>query len=199
MNTNLSPQKQMTIALDNYVDLSSVLKADMSALLDCQTETQPWRRNFIRVSASLTEGYAHCLRELCAVSLKCSAVPKITKKETKVIESEKELNAVDRIKFSLRAAYKLFELTPAPDFGNSKWLNASCLWKKRNGLMHPKTPADLELADGPWNKLCDGLVWLMEQLFKFFSLLQEKYLGCPQSGDGATLKQNALRGKARDQ
>jgi hypothetical protein len=112
MNTNLSPQKQMTIALDNYLDLSSVLQADMSALLDCETETQQWRRNFIRVSASLIEGYAYCLRELCAVSFKCSTVPKITKKETKVIESEKECSAVDRIKFSLRAAYKLFELTP---------------------------------------------------------------------------------------
>ena len=153
----------------------------MSALLDCETGTQHCRRNFIRVSASLIEGYAHCLRELCAVSFKCSTVPKITKKEAKVIESEKECSAVDRIKFSLRADYKLFELTPAPDFGNRKWLNASCLWEKRNGLMHPKTPADLELADVSWNKLYDGVVWLMEQLFKFFSLLQEKYLGCPQS------------------
>lgn len=43
--------------------------------------------------------------------------------------------------------------------------------------MHPKTPADLELADVSWNKLHDGAVWIMEQLFKFFSLLQEKYLG----------------------
>ena len=59
---DVSPQKQMTIALDNYLDLSSVLQADMSALLDCETGTQHWRRNFIRVSASLIEGYAHCIR-----------------------------------------------------------------------------------------------------------------------------------------
>jgi hypothetical protein len=45
------------------------------------------------------------------------------------------------------------------------------------GLCTRKTPADLELADVPWNKLYDGVVWLMEQLFKSFSLLQEKYLG----------------------
>jgi hypothetical protein len=55
MHTNLSPQEQLTIALDNYFDLSSVLQADMMALLDCKTETQQWRRNFIRVSASLIE------------------------------------------------------------------------------------------------------------------------------------------------
>jgi hypothetical protein len=105
MNTNVSPQKQIAIALDNYIDLSPILQADMIALLDCETETKQWRRNFIRVSASLIEGYAHCLRELCAVSFKCSTVPKLNKKETKVIESEKEFSAVDRIKFSLRTAY----------------------------------------------------------------------------------------------
>jgi hypothetical protein len=87
--------------------------------------------------ASLIDGYAHCLRELCAL-VKCSAVPKLNKKEAEVIESEKVFRAVDRIKFSLRDAYKLFELTPEPDFGNSKWLSASCLWEKRNGFMHPK-------------------------------------------------------------
>ena len=158
MNTYVHPQKQMTIALDNYLAISPILQADMIALLDCETETQQWRRNFIRVSASLIEGYAHCLRELCAVSFKCSAMPKLNKKETKVIESEKGFRAVDRIKFSLRDAYKVFELTPAPDFEN-------------------KTPTDLELSDVSWNKLYDGAVWIMEQLFKFFSLLQEKYLG----------------------
>jgi hypothetical protein len=52
---DVPPQKQMTIALDNYLALSSVLQADMSALLDCETGTQHWRRNFIRVSARSSE------------------------------------------------------------------------------------------------------------------------------------------------
>jgi hypothetical protein len=181
MHTNLSPHEQMTIALDNYLALSPLLQADMKALCECKTEMQQWRRNFIRVSASLIEGYAHCLRELCAVSFKCDNVPELTEKERKVIESEREFGAVKRIKFSLRAAYKLFGLTPAPDFGNSKWSNASCLWEKRDGLMHPKTPADLELDDGLWNKLYEGVAWLLEQLFNFYSLLYEKYLDCLQS------------------
>jgi hypothetical protein len=177
MNADVSPQKQMTMALDNYLSLSQLMQADMSELLDCETKTQQWRRNFIRVSASLIEGYAHCLRELSAVSFKCSATPDISIKETKVIESERQCSAAERIKLSLRAAYKLFELTPTPDFSNSKWLRASRLWETRDGLMHPKTPSDLELADVLWNQLYDGVVWLIEQLFNFFSLLREKYVG----------------------
>ena len=185
MNADVSPQNQMTMALDNYLSLSQLMQDDMSALLDCETKTQQWRRNFIRVSASLIDGYAHCLRELSAVSFKCSAAPDISKSETKVIESERQCSAAEQIKLILRVAYKLFELTPTPDFSNSKWLSASHLWEKRDGLMHPKTPSDLELDDVLWNQLYDGVVWLIEQLFNFFSLLREKYVGCSQSGDGA--------------
>jgi hypothetical protein len=154
----------------------------MNALLDCETETQQWRRNFIRVSASLIEGYAHCLRELC-VGFEFSAG--LTTKEKQVLETERGFSADERIKRSLKAAYKHFELPSAPEFGDHNWCVAKPLWAKRDGLMHPKVPADLELSDALWNDLHDGVVWIMAQLFNFLPLLQEKYLGGRHSGAGA--------------
>ena len=63
----------MDAAFDNYFALSDVLRSDLIALLDSELASQHWRRNYIRVSASLIEGYAHCLREMCAVSFECIA------------------------------------------------------------------------------------------------------------------------------
>jgi hypothetical protein len=185
VNINHSPHERLGKALDDYFALSRILQTDMVVLRDSENETQPGRRNFIRAGAALIEGYAHSLREMCLVSFECSNVPAITAKEGKVIQSEKECDVIDRIKFTLRVAYKLFELSPAPNFGNREWLNAQLFLNKRNRLMHPKTSADLEVADASWNEMHGGAVWLMEQLFNFFSLLHEKHTGRSHPGGGA--------------
>lgn len=96
----------MDAALDNYFALSDILREDLSALLDSESESQHWRRNYIRVAASLIEGYAHCLRDMCAVSFECVA-PSISAKEAEVIQSERNFNANERLKLTLRVAYKL--------------------------------------------------------------------------------------------
>lgn len=176
MNHEASPQQRMDAAFDNYLALSNVLHDDMMALLNGETETQHWRRNFIRSSAALIEGYAHCLRDMCAVSLECTA-PKITKKEAEVLLSEKGFDANDRIKLTLRAAYKLFELASGPNFGGNEWLRAQRVLDKRHLLMHPKAPSDLEVPDQLWLEIREDVTWLMEQLFNVFTLLQQKHGG----------------------
>ena len=60
INTTLTPQARMDAAFDNYFAHSDVLRSDLIALLDSESASQHWRRNCIRVSASLIEGYAHC-------------------------------------------------------------------------------------------------------------------------------------------
>ena len=176
MNNAITPQQKMDAAFDNYFALSNVLQADMNALLDGENATQHWRRNFIRATASLIEGYAHCLREMCAVSFECVAT-EISKKESEVLQSEWNFDANERIKLTLRVAYKLFQLEPAPNFGGNEWPRAQGVLGKRHLLMHPKTPADLEVSDDLWGEMRDDVTWLMEQLFKFFSLLQQKHNG----------------------
>ena len=164
----------MDAAFDNYFALSEVLRDDLGVMLDKESDSQHWRRNYIRVSASLIEGYAHCLREMCAVSFECVA-PEIGKKEADVLRSEQSYDANERIKVTLRVAYKLFELQPAPNFGGSEWPRAQRVLEKRHLLMHPKNPADLEVPDYLWNELRGDVTWLIEQLFNFIAALQEKH------------------------
>lgn len=164
----------MNAALDNYFALSDILQKDLTALLESESDTQHWRRNYIRVSASLIEGYGHCLREMCAVSFECIA-PEIGKKEDAVLRSEQKFDANERIKLTLRVAYKLFELQFWPNFSSSEWPRAQRVLKKRHLLMHPKTPADLEIPDDLWRELRSDATWLIEQLFNFVSALEKKY------------------------
>ena len=172
----LTPQQRMDAAFDNYFQLSRILQADMNALLDGENETQHWRRNFVRASASLIEGYAHCLREMCAVSFDCVA-PEIGRNEAEVLQAERGFDANERMKLTLRVAYKLFQLQPAPNFGGNEWPRAQQVLRKRHLLMHPKIPADLEITNELWSELRDDVAWLMEQLFNVFSLLQQKHGG----------------------
>ena len=164
----------MDSAFDNYFALSDILCEDLAALLDGETNSQQWRRNYIRVSISLIEGYAHCLREICAVSLECVA-PAISQKETEVLRSERSYDANERFKLTLRVAYKLFELQPVPNFGGVEWPRAQRVLAKRHLIMHPKTPADLKIPDGLWNELREDVAWLIEQLFNFIAALQKKH------------------------
>lgn len=133
-------QERMDAAFDNYIRLSNILQIDMNLLLDGESDSQHWRRNFIRASASLIEGYAHCLRELCAVSFECTA-PEISRKESEVLRLEIGFNVHERIKYTLRAAYKLFQLKPVPNFDGKEWPRAQRVLSKRHLLMHPKTPS----------------------------------------------------------
>ena len=75
------------------------------------------------------------------------------------------------------ALYTLFELVPAPNFGGNEWPNAQRVLLKRHLLMHPKTPADLEVSDSSWKDFRTDIAWLMEQFFNFLSLLQKKHDG----------------------
>ena len=164
----------MDAAFDNYFALSDLLRDDMIELLETESDSQHWRRNYIRVSASLIEGYAHCLRDMCAVSFECVA-PEINTKEAEVLRSERSFSANERIKLTLRVAYKLFELQPAPNFGGPEWPRAQRVLEKRHLLMHPKNPADLDVPDDLWNELRAAVTWLIEQLFNFVSALQAKH------------------------
>ena len=174
MGDQLSLQERMDAAFDNYLALSKELQRDLLTLLDTESNSQYWRRNFVRVSASVIEGYAHCLRDMCAISFDCIS-PTINNKEADVLKAEQTFGANERIKLTLKVAYKLFELQPAPNFGGEEWPRAQRVLKKRHSLMHPKIPSDLEVSDELWEELYEDATWLLEQLFNFASLLEKKY------------------------
>ena len=164
----------MIAALDNYLELSDILMKDLQSLLGSKSESQSWRRNCIRVSASLIEGYAHCYREMCQIGL--DFPNSLSNKEKKVISSEQGFATDERFKLSLRAAYKLFELEPLPDFGRLDWHRAKLYFEKRHQLMHPKSKVDFQILEESWPDLYEGCVWLIEQLINFINLSHKKYI-----------------------
>jgi len=174
MSISITPQERMDTAFDNYLALSVLLREDLLSLLEKESKSPQWRRNFIRVSATLIEGYAHCYREICAVSFE-SVAPDINSRETKVLHSERDFDANERIKLTLRAAHQLFDLQSAPNFGGPEWPRAKRVLEKRHLLMHPKVPSDLDIPDELWNELRADVTWLLEQMFNFVSTLQAKY------------------------
>lgn len=169
MDTVPTPQEAMDAAFDNYFMLADVLNSDLNALLDSESEDQHWRRNFIRLSNVLIEGHIHCLTEMCLI------YPEVSKNERAVLRSGQNSSSNDRIKFTLREAFKLFQLTPAPDFSGKEWNRARYVFKKRNLLMHPKMASDLEVSDELWPTIYEDVTWLIEQIFSFSELLQQKH------------------------
>ncbi len=164
----------MDVAFENYFALSDALRADIDVLLEQNIDQAEWKRNFIRTAMPLIEGYCSCYRDICVIALTCEA-PEITKKERKVLESEEKMSSSERYKYTLRAAYKLFGLDYAPDFGGPDWGNAKTAMAKRDALMHPKRPVDLEIDESDWNKIHAGIIWAFEQLFGCVEKLAQKH------------------------
>jgi hypothetical protein len=174
MKRKATLQRELDSAFSNYLKLTDALRSDLASMLDEERPTLHWRRNFVRASAALLEGHAHCLRRVCAVGLSIDASV-FSKKEQRAITNDGGLSANERLKWTLRAAYKLHGLKPSPRFDGPEWRNAQKVMLKRHRLMHPRRPNDLGIADSTWKALRRGIIWLMKQFFDFLSLLQAKY------------------------
>jgi len=164
----------MDTAFENYLMLSNMFLSDLKALLDSEGENQHWRRTFIRTTAPIVEGYAHCLREMCSIGLECDA-QNLPSKEKEVLSDERGFSASDRIKLTLRAAYRLFELSPSPNFSGKEWQQAKLVLEKREALMHPKTASDLEVSNESWLSMREAVGWLIGQFDNFQELAHKKY------------------------
>jgi hypothetical protein len=160
----------MDAAFDKYFAMSNILQDDIEVLLDVKDDSQNSRRNFIRAAAALIEGYAHCFREMCELGVATGAGP-LTSKEVQVIQAERSFDSAERIKLTLRAAYKSFQLPSVPEFGDEGWQHAQILIEKRDRLMHPKSVKDLEVPDALWADIHEGTKWLFRQLFGFMEQL----------------------------
>jgi hypothetical protein len=84
-------QQRMDNAFDNYFAMSIVLRDDLAEICKIKNEDQHWKRNLIRTSSALFEGYTNCLREMCVISFECRA-PKLTKKETAALRFERKFS-----------------------------------------------------------------------------------------------------------
>lgn len=57
--------------------------------------------SFVQVA----QGYAYCLREMCAVRLECNHPPELTEEESSVLQSERGVSTPERIRRTLKMAY----------------------------------------------------------------------------------------------
>ena len=164
----------MDAAFDRYFAMSDALRNDLEAILGSEDESQSFRRNFVRVTCALGEGYASCFREICAIGLE-TGPGDLSTREVKALQDERSLDSIERAKFTLRAAYKMLQLPSPPDFGDRGWASAQTLLLKRDGLMHPKSMDDLTISDSQWEAVHEGARWLLTQLFGLVEQLQRKY------------------------
>ena len=170
-------QAHMNQAFDNYFPVSEALNSDVVMFLDIDDSDltkEPdisWKRNFVRVLAAVIEGYSNMIRQIAEIEFNNNPY-ELSKKEKQAILCGVASNSRERIKYTLSGSYKIFNF-PSPDFGTEYWVTAQEGLKRRDHLMHPKSPADLEIVSDSWARIYDGLVWLLEQHCKFIQHLHE--------------------------
>ena len=171
-------QARMNQAFEDYFALSKALNSDVEMFLDInesgliKDSDIRWKRNFVRTLPAVIEGYNHCIRRIAKCEFKCK-LQKLSKMELKVIVCECNSNTRERIKYTLSGSFKIFNF-PLPDFGTEDWENAQEGLKRRDQFMHPKFPADLEIASDSWARIDSGLIWLLKQHMDFSQHLQKR-------------------------
>lgn len=168
-------QAKMGAAFNNYLVVSDLLMSDGEMLMECKQDDDRWKRNFIRTASALVEGCSYCFWEMARIGLDWAS-SEVPTKERDVLLTDVHMSTDERLKLILRASYRIFELSPIPDFGTEDWVNARLALQKRNALMHPRVAADLELSLGSWSRIYAGLSWVIEQHFDFIRLIHERYI-----------------------
>lgn len=162
-------------ALVNYFGLSDALADDVTDLLKLENTTLAWRRNFIRVSVALVEGYCHCFREMTLSVLPVKDAG-LSSKEKKALNAESSCNTVQRIKYSITAFHKTFDLNPMPKFSDQGWINSRSVIVKRHTLMHPQIASDMVISEQEWIGLRAGVMWTFGALFTAMNTLRDNAL-----------------------
>ena len=112
---------------------------------------------------------------MAALGLECSH-PDLSTREKKALESGFGFSASERVKYILKATYKMFDLSPIPDFGSEDWENALEVFDKRHSITHPKLPEDLEITEQSWKGIRKASNWLIKYHFDVAKILYEKHI-----------------------
>jgi hypothetical protein len=106
--------EELTQVYDDYFQLSDYLRTDGKRILDDANSDQTTRRNLIRVSFPMVEAYSGVLRKICHVLRRHSKIH-LTKKQIRLLDDESLLASADRLKESLKLAFRVHELNePRP-------------------------------------------------------------------------------------
>ena len=161
------------------MNLIAILLEDVRAahLRHEQSDTQTTRRDLFRTVFSAIDGMAWVYREFVRENV--GALELIEPKEEialsektysvssagKVVEQTKYVSTLSAIRLASRI---LKRAVPAfdPDFGVSGWEQLKRATEVRNRITHPKSAADMQIADHDILTGLTGFYWLMELLLE---------------------------------
>ena len=166
--------RELANVYEDYFEMSKKLQSDMNALVERESETPEWRRNFVRTSWPMIEAYASTLRNICSVISKHAGL-KLSKRNRKLLEDESRLATTERLKQSLKLAFNMHELEVKPIFSDANWLHLRQAIRVRDRLMHPKKSSDLDIAEDEWQEIFNGITWVLSELFSFFEQVHKQY------------------------
>jgi hypothetical protein len=159
---------------EDYFQLSDTLREDGERILSDQKTDQTWRRNLIRVTWPMIEAYASVLRRQCLVFTKFCEL-NLSTKHRKLLIDESNFHSSERIKESLKLAYRLHQLDRTMNFGNIDWQNVQDAIKVRDRITHPKNSQDLNIDDEEWARIHSGLAWMLKGFTDYFDQVNQKY------------------------
>ena len=165
---------ELSQVYEDYFLLSEVLKLDLDKLLDEESDSQIWRKNFVCTSWPMIEAYSNTPRNLCSVLDKHSEFDK-SKRQRHLLANKANFSSVQRIKETLKLAFKIYELDEKPVFGDQNWQKLQKAVKVRNSITLPNSSNDLQITDKDWGLIYEGIIWLMRELFSFFDQVHSKY------------------------
>ena len=172
--------RELAEIYDDYFQLSKHLQADGNRILDDPKSDQSTRRNLIRVSFPMIEAYSNTLRMLCKV-LGTHTQFSLTKRQVRLLDdNDRTLTSPDRLKESLKLAFKIHEFDNEPSFSDKHWQNVLCAFSIRERITHPKRAAELIILDDEWGLAHQGLLWVLQTFSSFISQVHENYGRTPE-------------------
>jgi hypothetical protein len=178
-------EDDLTVAFRNGLLLASILMEDLEDLLDSESESESWYRNFIRAAAALIDGYVYCSKEIALVALDFYTCPEanliedqiFSNRQLKAILTPDALGSKERIKHTLNIAYDILNLSPKPNFSSVEWERVLELIDKRNQLMHPINVDSLKISRELFEQYRQSIKWLFNEIGVFKKLHDQ--LGFP--------------------
>lgn len=170
----MDPHQETVKAFNAYLSVAVVLSEDLMELLDSETQTDSWRRNYIRAVSALVEGTTHCLRRLAQVGVKIDP-SRITPAEKEALNSGLGLTASERVKHTFCAVHSMFSLGVDPN-QPERWEDARTLLEKNDQLVHPRSETDLVIEQEVWPTLESGANWLTELHFGIAKSIRSHYV-----------------------
>lgn len=167
---------EMHARFTNFAELADILRSDLEKYLkipfDADNASQ-WTRNLLRIGVACLEGFANCFLDITPLAFALTS-ERTTRSEIALLVTNRASDSAERIKLSLRLAYKSFPKTgELPDFSGAEWKAAKLAIAKRHSLMHPRTPQDMEV-DWDTVDMVEGIMWTLEQFDVFVARLPKK-------------------------